>query len=263
MTRGKAVASRVAQRFDRTHVSGRVRLVHAHRDRSSTGEHSHDDAMLFVPLAGALRFTVAGRAMVADVHHALVVRARVPHRHAPTERVEYFVAYVDDDLLARRGAPAGASRFANTALVRELAGELFALARADDRELVQAATQLLCAQAVRRAPPPLELDPDDPRLVRAIELARARYRERVSTAELARAAGLSARAFERTLLRACGLTPRRLVEELRLADAKAQLASGRESVTEIALALGYRSLSHFIRRYRRAFGETPAAARRR
>ena len=49
-------------------------------------------------------------------------------------------------------------------------------------------------------------------------------------------------------------TPRRLVEDLRLAEARDRLATGRETITSVAHDLGYKSLSHFIRRFRATFG---------
>src|SRR5581483_102357 len=122
--------------------------------------------------------------------------------------VEYFVAYVDDSALARRSKRSLPSvfRFANTSLVRELAAELLTglgVQDADrDREQIDAATILLCAQAVRgrEGPPRVDLDaplPDDERLARAVALAREKFREGIATRALASAAGMSTRSFER------------------------------------------------------------------
>jgi AraC-like DNA-binding protein len=244
--------------FDRTVATAAVKLIHARRDRASGPEHEHDEAMIFVPLSGALRFEVAGATLVADAQHAIVVRAHTPHRHATPDPVEYFIAYVDDAAL---GDAAPAFRFPNTTLVRELAAELLAERRAD---AIAAATLLLCVQATRagaRVDPAAPL-PDDDRLARAIDFARAHYRAGVATRDLARVAGMSPRALERALVRATGVTPRRLVEDLRLAEARDRLATGREAVSAVAFDLGYKSLSHFVRRFRAAFGVTPTGVSR-
>ncbi|HEU0030137.1 MAG TPA: AraC family transcriptional regulator [Kofleriaceae bacterium] len=260
----------MATRFDRALSDAHVQLVHARRVATLGKPHVHAEAMIFVPLSGSLAFAIAGATRIADAQHALVVRGGTEHRHAPSEGVEYAIAYVDDRALAARLPDARrnelAFRFANTALVRELAGELLELAAATPRDgdAIAAATLLLVVQATRGhaiADPHAPL-PDDDRLARAIELARTRYRDGISTAELAAAARMSPRSFERALLRACGTTPRRLVEELRLAEAKARLAAGRETVTAVAYDLGYKSLSHFVRRFRATFGVTPTAVSR-
>ena len=245
-------------RFDRSAIRASVKLVHARRESGPSAEHAHDELMLFVPLSGSLAFVVGGKRFVADTHHALAIRASTPHRHEPTESVEYFIAYVDDKKLGIATQPA--FRFANTALVRELAAEL--LADTDD-ETVEAAATLLCAHARRRRK--LQQDtpvPDDDRLAKAIALARAKYKDGVTTAQLAKAAGMSPRTFERAIVRALGTSPRQLVEDLRLTEARTRLESGRETVTTVAFDLGYKSLSHFVRRFRRAFGTTPTAVSR-
>lgn len=251
----------MTKRFDRAGTIGNVMLVHAARE-SGSGEHAHDRVMLFVPLSGSLRFVVGGKIFVADAHHALAIRAGTPHRHEPSAGVEYFIAYVDDAQVAKRATnKQPAFRFANTALVRELAAELATeLAAADkDDEAIAAAALLLAAQAARRGKLHVEAPaPDDPRIAKALAVARAKYKHGVTSAELAKAAGMSTRTFERALAKAIGTSPRQLVEDLRLAEARTRLESGRESVTAVAFDLGYKSLSHFVRRFRRAFGVTPS-----
>lgn len=245
-------------RFDRSTRRASAQLVHARRDEAGgSAEHAHEQLMLFVPLSGALAFVVGGKRYIADAQHALAIRAGTPHRHEAGGAVEYFIAYVDD---AGLGDLPAAFRFANTALVRELAAEL--VAERDD-ETTDAAVTLLRAVAKQRrklhadAPPP-----DDERLAKAIALARERYRDGVTSARLAKAAGMSTRTFERALTRAMGTSPRQLVEDLRLAEARTRLEAGRETVTAVAFDLGYKSLSHFVRRFRRAFGVTPTAVTR-
>lgn len=242
-----------ARADDRVLSTVPARLLHERRERASGAEHAHHQAMIFVPLAGTLQFRVADDTLVADPQHGVVVRAHTAHSYESNAPVEWFIAYVDDSVLAgsRR-----AFRFPNTAFVRELASEML---REPRDHLAAAAALLFCAQTERgyalvdRAAPL----PDDDRLANAIRFARDHFRLRVSTRELAKAAGMSTRALQRALVRATGVTPRRLVEDLRLAEARERLAIGRETVTAVALDVGYKSLPHFVRRFRAIFGVTP------
>jgi AraC-like DNA-binding protein len=239
--------------FDRAFSTATAKLVHTRRDRAAGAEHAHDETMIFVPLAGAVRFRIAGETLLADAEHAVAVRAGTQHSHEATSTVEWFIAYVDDK--AFPDSPP-AFRFPNTAFVRELAAEML---RAPRPELAAAATLLLCEQTARGyalVDPNAPL-PDDERLAKAIRFAREHYRSGISTRDLANAAGMSTRSFERALVRATGVTPRRLVEDLRLAEARDRLATGRETVSAVASDLGYKSLSHFVRRFRATFGVTP------
>jgi AraC-like DNA-binding protein len=233
-------------------------LHHAKRERASGPEHAHDHAMIFVPLAGTLRFHVASDTLIADPQHAVVVRAHTLHSYESSVSVEWFIAYVDDSAFTHLPP---VFRFPNTAFVRELAAEMLREPRDD---LAAAATLLLCAQIDRgyTLADPLAPLPDDDRLANAIRFARDHYSARVSTRELANVAGMSPRAFERALVRATGVTPRRLVEDLRLAEARERLATGRETVSAVASDVGYKSASHFVRRFRAAFGVTPTGLAR-
>jgi AraC-like DNA-binding protein len=239
--------------FERTLETSSATFQHSRRERAAGPEHAHDQAMIFVPLAGALRFRVAGETLVADAQYAVVVRAGTMHSFESIDTVEWFIAYVDDKALSDERR---AFRFPNTAFVRELAAEML---REPRTELAAAATLLLCAQTERgyALVDPVAPLPDDDRLAKAIRFAREHYRARTSTRELADVAGMSPRSFERALVRATGVTPRRLVEDLRLAEARDRLATGRETVMAVAFDLGYKSLSHFVRRFRAAFGVTP------
>jgi transcriptional regulator GlxA family with amidase domain len=97
-------------------------------------------------------------------------------------------------------------RCPNTAFVRELASEML---REPRDHLAAAAALLFFAQTERgyglvdRA----ALLPDDDRLANAICYARDHFRVRVSTRELAKAAGMSTRAFQRRFRAIFGVTP--------------------------------------------------------
>jgi AraC-like DNA-binding protein len=98
-------------------------------------------------------------------------------------------------------------------------------------------------------------------LLRAKDLADARYRERLDVPTLAAAARLSPAHFSREFRRAFGETPHQYLLTRRLERAAALLRTTDLPVTAICLAVGLRSLGSFATSFRKAFGVPPAAYR--
>ena len=93
--------------------------------------------------------------------------------------------------------------------------------------------------------------------------AAAHLDQDVSLTALAGQAGLSPFHLHRFFAAATGETPKRLTLRLRLGRAAALLLTGRESVLEVALDCGFQSHEAFCRAFRRYFGTTPSAYRKR
>jgi AraC-like DNA-binding protein len=98
-------------------------------------------------------------------------------------------------------------------------------------------------------------------LLRAKDLADARYREPLDVAALARTAHLSAAHFSREFRRAFGETPHQYLLTRRLERAAALLRNTDRSVADICLTVGLRSIGSFTTSFGRAFGLSPAAYR--
>jgi AraC-like DNA-binding protein len=100
-------------------------------------------------------------------------------------------------------------------------------------------------------------------LLRAKDLADARYSESLEVDDMARAAGLSRAHFSREFRRVFGESPHAYLLTRRLERAAALLRNTDRSVTEICLAVGLQSLGSFTTSFTRTFGESPTAYRAR
>jgi AraC-like DNA-binding protein len=98
-------------------------------------------------------------------------------------------------------------------------------------------------------------------LLRAKDLADARYREPLDVPTLARAARLSPAHFSREFRREFGETPHQYLLTRRLERAAALLRTTDRSVSDICLTVGLRSIGSFTTSFGRAFGLSPTAYR--
>jgi AraC-like DNA-binding protein len=98
-------------------------------------------------------------------------------------------------------------------------------------------------------------------LLRAKDLADARYFEPLSVDDLARAAALSRAHFIREFRRAFGESPHAYLLTRRLERAAAMLRTTDRSVTEICFAVGLQSLGSFTTSFTRTYGASPTAYR--
>jgi AraC-like DNA-binding protein len=98
-------------------------------------------------------------------------------------------------------------------------------------------------------------------LLRARDLADARYAEPLGVDDLARAAGLSRAHFSREFRAAFGASPHAYLLTRRLERAAAMLRTTDNSVADVCLAVGLTSVGSFTTSFKRAFGQTPTAYR--
>ena len=93
---------------------------------------------------------------------------------------------------------------------------------------------------------------------RALNYLRVHYAENVTLGDVARAAYLSPHYLASVFKQETGTTVMDALTEIRLSHARRLLLEGRQSVGEIAAAVGYGSPHHFSRLFRRASGLPPS-----
>lgn len=96
-----------------------------------------------------------------------------------------------------------------------------------------------------------------PRLVKVLQAMERNLEQPLSAQDIAEIAGMSVRQTERLFARHLKVAPMTFYMRLRLDRARNLLMQTELSVTEVAIACGFRSLSHFAKTYRAAHGVSP------
>jgi AraC-like DNA-binding protein len=100
-------------------------------------------------------------------------------------------------------------------------------------------------------------------LLRAKDLADARFADPIDVSDMASAAGLSRAHFSREFRRAFGESPRAYLLTRRLERAAALLRNTDHSVADICFSVGLQSVGSFTTSFTRTYGESPTAYRAR
>ena len=98
-------------------------------------------------------------------------------------------------------------------------------------------------------------------LLRARDLADARYQDPLGVDDMARAAGLSRAHFSREFRRSFGESPHAYLLTRRLERAAALLRGTDRSVAEICFSVGLRSVGSFTTSFTRTYGRSPTVYR--
>jgi len=107
----------------------------------------------------------------------------------------------------------------------------------------------------------MEFVPSTRHLLRAKDVADARYAESLDVSDLAGAAGLSRAHFSREFRRAFGESPHAYLLTRRLERAAALLRSTDRTVADICFSVGLKSVGSFTTSFTRAYGRSPTAYR--
>ncbi len=113
----------------------------------------------------------------------------------------------------------------------------------------------------QRIPLKLLIGANQPKLTEAVELMESNLEELISLDDLASLVGISRRQLERLFKKYLGCVPRRYYLDLRLKKARQLLLQTSSSISEVAIACGFVSASHFSKSYREMFGLSPRAER--
>ncbi|MFT5721557.1 MAG: AraC family carnitine catabolism transcriptional activator [Motiliproteus sp.] len=100
-----------------------------------------------------------------------------------------------------------------------------------------------------------------PKLLKALELMTENIEAPLSSQEIANLLAISMRQLERLFTKHCESTPSEYYLHLRIDHARQLLLDSSLSISEIAFASGFSSVTHFSRSYRKRHGTTASAYR--
>ncbi|HEY6138224.1 MAG TPA: AraC family transcriptional regulator [Thermoanaerobaculia bacterium] len=229
--------------------------------------HAHDDLSLSVVVSGGYEERIEGATAAHAPGHMLFYPAGAVHSQqfgAAGARTIIFTPPASSlDYLRDRGVPLHAPRYVAAAGIAHLAQRLFAELRTDDpfaAMAVEGLTLELVAAFVRTERAAASDAP--PAWLRAArDAVRESSDETLSLAELAAKSGRHPVHLAREFRRYFGTSVGAYRRHLRLERAEAMLRTSAE-VTEVALACGFASHSHFCRAFKAAYGLTPSQFRR-
>jgi AraC-like DNA-binding protein/mannose-6-phosphate isomerase-like protein (cupin superfamily) len=219
--------------------------------------HRHRKSQLVYARSGVMTVGTADGSWVVPPQRAVWVPGGTDHRIRMAGAVRMRTLYLDRG--AARGMPAHCCVVAVSPLLRELilrAMELEPLY--PERGAEQRLVDVLLDEIGSTPIAPLHLPlPSEPRLRVVVDGLLADPTDARSLAAWARTAGASARTLARLFEREAGMSFGAWRRQARLLRSLELLGSG-ESVTSVALALGYAGPSAFISMFRRNLGTTPA-----
>jgi AraC-like DNA-binding protein len=251
-----------------------VRAWHNHRSEPFGGVSAHKTIEI-AWLDGGGRppeYTVLSRPLVVTPASVVVVPAEAEHLTmiAPGARAKVLALHpsvVEEMADAMGVGPELEPSVANQdGRLLRLCNHIFeeAVVQAMGHDLVlEALTEALAVELLRAdgaRPPKPTPRVADIRIRRAIAFVDASYAEPLSLDAIAKVAGMSRYHFGRVFEAQVGKSPYRYLVDVRIARASALLRTGRVSVTEAALSVGFNDLGRFGRAFRARHGVTPSEA---
>jgi AraC-like DNA-binding protein len=222
----------------------------------TTHSHSHVWHQLIYASRGVMTVNTLSGSWVVPAKRAVWVPANVVHEVVMHGLVSMRTLYMRDGIT--EALPSQCCVLNVSPLLRELilrSVEIGMLDRTNSthKHLIDVLLDQL--QTINSIPLQLPM-PLDPRAVRLAELLRQTPGETRSLHELAQVVGASKRTIERAFVIDVNMTFGKWRQQLRLLSALRLLAEG-QSVTAIALEVGYDSPSAFIAAFKTMLGTTP------
>ncbi|MDA0997835.1 MAG: helix-turn-helix transcriptional regulator [Proteobacteria bacterium] len=218
--------------------------------------HRHQRAQLLYAVNGVMQVTAPAGIWIVPPQRAVWIPPGTPHHvRAQGGPLSLRSVYVHPDV---PGLPETCSVVTVSPLMRELILEAMDIGDGFDPTGPEGRLVQVLLDRIRELPvAPLHLPMvADPRLKRIADTLLAEPDDPRTLDDWAALAGASARTLARAFIADTGMTFGQWRQQARLLAALARLAQG-DSVTTVALDLGYASQSAFIAMFRRALGRTP------
>jgi AraC-like DNA-binding protein/quercetin dioxygenase-like cupin family protein len=235
-------------------------LVDSFRRGAVIPAHAHKRAQLIFAVKGTMTVRAAGGLWILPPSHALWLPGGVVHQIRMNGAVEMRTLYVQPE--HARDIKNECHVLFVSPLLRELIVRAMELPALYEESGMEGRVMQLILEEIASLPAqPLGLRmPRDPRLLRLCEAVLRDVSLTDSIGQLGASVGLSERSVIRLFPKETGLSFGRWHKQARLLKAFELFEQG-ESVTRVALELGYSGPSAFAKMFRRMLGKAPLAAR--
>jgi len=244
-------------------------IIHQKIRGHGVGQHEHEDHEFFFPLQGEIQILAQGKTLRAGPGRLVYLPANVAHsfQSDTSSQGERVILIVQKRLWKKFARPQILpSVISMSQLCKEIVFQLLIhpKTRASPALIETLITILsemleLGTQTLDSGLGHLSGRAGDDRVRRALEWIEENYAEALSAESIARKAGLSVRNLNRLFLQELSLSPKNVLIHFRVEAAKRLLGEKRMTVTDIAMEVGYSSLSQFIATFRRHTGQLPSS----
>ena len=233
-----------------------IALALDHPDGHVIPFHWHSRAQLLYASAGVMTVTTGSGVWVLPPLRAMWVPALTEHQIRASGHLSMRTLYIKPD--AVRDFPPSCRIVSVSALLRELIVYSTTLSRFYEPGSHAGRIMSLILDLIRfRDPVPLDLPiPRDPRLRKIFDQMSGHPDDGRTIEEWGARVGATGRTLSRLFRAETGMTFHQWRQQLRLLAAMRLLGQG-QPVTNIALDVGYSSLSAFVSVFRKALGVTP------
>ena len=237
-------------------------LVHHNIPAKKVNNVSFKEHILFIPLQGEIAISINDKKYCASPGQMIYLAPGISHSfHSSTHGGERLIAMLSPSILKNKEIVC--TKLPLNQLIKEILFYLLLHPETkNSKSLVTVFSETL-SEAFK-----LESFTDgfdhlagkvsDQRIKTALHIMQKTAGVNTSITGIAEKAGLSTRNLNRLMLKETGLSPKRLLNNFRMEQAKTLLRKPSASVTNVALESGYNSLSQFIAAFRSYTGQLPS-----
>lgn len=245
-------------------------LVHQNVPGKQVNQLSHPSHILFIPLQGEIKVIVRNEHSLGPGYMLYLPPNSVHSFDSSTSLGERLIVMINPKMRAANNIPAdGPVILPLSQLIKEILFYLLLHPQTPNAKSLVAVMVETLAESLKRHGTHTGLTTDhligkikDDRIRKAVTIMQENLGDKMSIDEMAKQSGLSSRNLNRLMLQEIGLTPKQLVITVRIEKAQALLQKPGASVTDVALRVGYNSLSQFIAAFRSQTGQLPSEVAR-
>jgi AraC-like DNA-binding protein len=243
-------------------------LIHQKIRGNQVGNHQHSAHEFFFPLQGTIQIRAGDKDLKAGSGKIIYLPPDISHsfNSDSASQGERLILIFQPSLWKKNSRKKfEASTLSASQLCKEVVFQLLIYpktkaAKALITTLVQTLAEMLEANNCGSEGEISHLSgrTDDDRIKKALSYIEEHFFANTSANQIAKYSGLSVRNLNRLFLQETGMSPKQAMTLVRIDQAKKILKTGKRSVTDTALDVGYSSVSQFISTFRKYTGQVPS-----